>query len=205
VAEDSWEPWQNIHALALIRDFHKQHPTTIKETYLNPLDDNEPPSHSLNTSYPSLIPLPQSHLSFMSVNNGAQQEFLQGGLTGEEAVPSSPISTTPTHVDTPQDAIPSDSTDDSTDEGGNSFSGEGDVVDNGRRDRSANVGSDRSDELSFRSHPSPTLTSTGHRSAWYPTRTTAFITLPAPPPVMITNTSTGAQTFFQSRPGDPLY
>ena len=52
-ADDSWEPWQNIHAPDLLQQFHATYPSAIHASYINPfdLDDDHAPS-SLNSSYP---------------------------------------------------------------------------------------------------------------------------------------------------------
>ena len=78
-ANDSWEPWQNIHAPDLLRQFHATYPSAIHASYINPLDlDDDHASSSLDSSYPPLIPLPRSPLPHMSVSNGVIQTIVQG-------------------------------------------------------------------------------------------------------------------------------
>ena len=77
--DDLWEPRQNIHTPDLIHQFHDNYPSAIQTSYINPLDSEEDHAPSaLNSSYPPLIPLPKSPLSYMSVSNGIIQTVVQG-------------------------------------------------------------------------------------------------------------------------------
>jgi Chromo (CHRromatin Organisation MOdifier) domain len=97
-ADDSWEPWQNVHAPDLIRQFHATYPAAIHTSYINPLDSSEnDASASLDSFYPPLIPLPKSSLSHMSVSNGALQTVVQG--RGDETNTPPELISEPTNDD----------------------------------------------------------------------------------------------------------
>ena len=190
-ADDSWEPWQNVHALDLIRQFHTTYPSAIRASYINPLDFSEDnASSSLDSSYPPLIPLPRSPLSHMSVSNGALQTLVQGRGDETDTPPelvSEPVNDdeAPTLVATPLFIANASLSEDGGDSNGGS-----DSEPQGGSGQDAGGGTAIDEHTHVPSTRSPLLTASGCRSAWYapspasnPTAPPSYVPFPDASPV----------------------